>query len=136
MTFPSVFQFLIIFVQDFLSCSQWSGLIMWFELGLHIVWYTHGYECFAGAFWVCLHRPSDDDSSRSRPNCMCWPFRLHGSINVKTTLLNFNIIHFSWIVSPCYKKLTYTCQALHSPAVLHYTLVWAEMCHRTYNHIT
>jgi hypothetical protein len=31
---------------------------MWFELGHYIVWYIHGYECFGGAFWVCLHEPS------------------------------------------------------------------------------
>jgi len=78
-TFPSTFQFLTIMVQD-LRCSQWWEFIIWFELGLHIVWYIHGYECSGGAFWVCLHRPSDDDSSRSRPNHLCWPFRLHGPI--------------------------------------------------------
>jgi len=49
--------------------------MMWFELGQHIVWYIHGYECFGGAFWVCLHKPSVDGSSRSRPNRLFWPFR-------------------------------------------------------------
>ena len=44
---------------------------MWFDLGHHIVWYIHGYECFEGAFWVCLHGPSDDGSSRSMPNHLC-----------------------------------------------------------------
>jgi hypothetical protein len=29
---------------------------------------TNGYKCFGGAFWVCLQGPSDDGSSRSRPN--------------------------------------------------------------------
>jgi hypothetical protein len=33
---------------------------MWSELGHHIVLYVHGYECFGGAFWVCLQRPSDE----------------------------------------------------------------------------
>jgi len=32
--------------------------MMWSELGHRIVWYMHSYECFGGAFWVCLHRPS------------------------------------------------------------------------------
>jgi len=27
---------------------------MWCELGNHIVWYTHGYECFGGAFSVYI----------------------------------------------------------------------------------
>ena len=53
---------------------------MWFELGHHIVWYIRGYECFKGAFWVCLHRLSDDGSSRSRPNRLFRPFRLYGLI--------------------------------------------------------
>jgi len=26
-----------------------------------------------------------------------------------------------------------TRQAIHSPSILHYTLAWAEMCHRKYN---
>jgi hypothetical protein len=27
---------------------------MWFELGHHIVWYIHGYECFEVAFRVYM----------------------------------------------------------------------------------
>jgi len=46
-----------------------------------------------------------DGSSRSRPNRLCRPFTLHGPITEKTTILNLNIIHFSRIVSLCYKKL-------------------------------
>ena len=88
---------------------------MWFELGHHIVWYINGYECFGGAFWVCLHGPSDDGSISSRPNRLCQPFRLHGPITEKTTILNLNIIHFSCIVSLYYKKCMYTCQAIYSP---------------------
>ena len=38
------------------------------ELGHRIVWYISGYECLGGAIWFCLHRLSDDGSSRSRPN--------------------------------------------------------------------
>jgi hypothetical protein len=95
---------------------------MWFELGHHIVWYIHGFECF-GAFWICLHGPSDDGCSRSRPNRLCRPFRLHGPITEKTTISNLNIIHFSCTVSLCYKICMYTCQAIHSPVILHYTLV-------------
>ena len=73
-------------VQD-LRCWQLWGFIMWSELGHRIVWYVHGYECFGGAFWFCVHRPSDDGSSRFRPYCLCWPFRLHSPITEKTTIL-------------------------------------------------
>ena len=116
-----------------LRCSQWRGFILWSELRHHIVWYVHGYECLGGAFWICLHRPSDDCSSRFRPNILCWPFRLHSPITEQTTISNLNIIHFSCIVSLCYKNLMSTCQAIHSAAILHYTLVWAEMYQRKYN---
>jgi len=58
-----------------------------------------------GAFSVCLHRPSVDRCSRSRPNRLCWPFRLHGPITEKTTISNLNIMHFSCIVSLCCKNL-------------------------------
>jgi hypothetical protein len=86
-----------------------SYFVSWrFESGHHIVWYVHGDECFGGACWVCLHRPSDDCSSRSRPNRLCWTFRLHSPITEKTVISNIHIIHFSCIVSTCYKKLTYT----------------------------
>ena len=82
--------------------------------------------------WVCLHRPSDDGSSRSRPNCLCRPLRLHVPITEKTTVSNLNIMHFSCIVSLCYKNLhththTHTCQAIHSAVILHYTFVWAAV---------
>jgi len=50
------------------------------ELGHRIVWCIRGFECFGGAFWFCLHGPSDDGSSKSRPNRLCWPFKLHRSI--------------------------------------------------------
>jgi len=76
--------------------------------------------CFGGAFRVCLHRPSDDCSSRSRPNRLCWPFGLHGPITKKTAISNFHMIHSSCIMSLCYKKLMSTCQTIHSPAILHY----------------
>ena len=79
---------------------------MWFESGHHVVWYMHDNECFGGAFWVCLHRPSDDGSSRSRPNCLCRPFRLHGPITEKTAISNLHVVHFSCIGSLGYKKLT------------------------------
>jgi len=79
---------------------------MWFKLGHHIVWYVHGYECCGGAFWVCLHRPSYEGSSRSRPNRLCRPFRLHGPIT-EATISNLNIIYFSYTVSLCYEKLSH-----------------------------
>ena len=47
-----------------------------------------------GAFWVSLHRLSDDGSSRSRLNRLFRPFRLYGLIIERTTISNFNIIYF------------------------------------------
>jgi len=93
---------------------------MCFELGHHIVWYMHGYECFGGAFWFCLHRPSVDGSRRSGQIVCADQIRLHSPINEKTSVSNLNIIHFSCIVSLCYM---YTCEAIHSPVILHYTVV-------------
>ena len=111
-------------VRDF-RCSQCWGSIMWVELVHNIVWYIHGYECFGGAVWFCLHRPSDDCSSRSRPNRLFWPFRLYGLITEKTTMSNFNSIHFSCIASLCYKKkLMFTCQAIET--LLFYIILWSE----------
>jgi len=70
-------------------------------------------------FWsVCL-----SGSSRSRPNRLFCPFRLHSAITEKTTISNLNVIHFSCIVSLCYKKLMYTHQVIHSADILHYTLI-------------
>jgi hypothetical protein len=51
-----------------------------------------------------LRNSSDGGSSRSRPHCLCWPFTLHGTITHKTKSLIINIIHFSCIVSLCYKN--------------------------------
>ena len=130
--FPSRFQLLIFLVWS-LRCSQCWGFIMWYELGHHIVWYIQGYECIGGTFLVCQQRPSDDGSSRSRPNRLFWPFTLHGHITEKTTISNLNVIHFSCIVSLCYKKLMYTRQVICSPALLHYALIWTETYRRKYN---
>ena len=79
-----------------------------------------------------LHRPSDDGSCSSRLNHLCWPFRLHGPIAENTTISNLDVIHFSYIVLLCSKNLMYTCQAIYSTAILHYTLVWTEMWHRKF----
>jgi len=130
--FPSRFQLLIFLVWG-LRCSQCWGYIMWYELGHRIVWYIYGYDCFRGAFLVCLQRPSDDGSSRSRPNRLFWPFTLHCPITEKTTISNLNVIHFSCIVSHCYQKRMYTRQVICSPALLHYALIWTEMYRRKYN---
>jgi len=77
-----------------------------------------------GAFWFYLHRPSDDGSSRSRPNCLRWPFTLHSPITEKTSISNLNIIHFSCIVSLCHKNL---CTHLRQYTVqLFYILLLSE----------
>ena len=110
-------------MQDF-RCSQWCGFIMWFELGHQTIWYRHDYEYSGGAFWVYLHKPSDDGSSRFRPNCLCWPFRLQGPITEKTKILNLNIMHFSCILSLYYKNLcTHVRQYI---ALLFYIILWSE----------
>ena len=104
--------------------SQWWEFIVWFESRHHVVWYIHGNERFGGTLWVCLHRPSDDCSSRSSPNRLCWPFRLHGPITEKTAISNLHIIHFSRIVSLCYKNLhTHVRQYI---APLFYIILWYE----------
>ena len=77
-----------------------------------------------GAFWFYLHRPSDDGSGRSRPNCLCWPFTLHGSITEKTTIASLNIIHFSRIVSLCHKNLH--TQVKQNTALLFYVILLSE----------
>jgi len=65
-----------------LRCSQWWGFVMWSELGHHIIWYIHGYECFGGAFRACLHRPSD-----------IWQFKDKEDCVIKTNLMHC----LSWI---------------------------------------
>jgi len=92
---------------------------MWLELGHHIVWYIHGYECFGGAFWVCLHRPSDNGSSKSRPNCLCLQFRLHSPITEKTTI-SYLDIHFSCIVTNTYVHIR------QHIALLFYIILWSK----------
>jgi len=96
---------------------------MWFELIHRIVWYIHSYEYFRGAFWVCLHGPSDDGSNWSRPSHLSLPFILHGPITEKTTISTLMLYIFHALYHFVTKKLMYTCQAIHSPVMLHYTLV-------------
>jgi hypothetical protein len=50
---------------------------------------VHGYECFAGPFWVCLHRQLENGGSTSRPKPQYPPVRLHGSITRKTNFESF-----------------------------------------------
>jgi hypothetical protein len=70
MTFSSTSQFLIIFGMGFevLTVVRIHNVVL---LGHYIVWYVRGYECFGGAFWVCLQGASDYGCSRSRPNRLC-----------------------------------------------------------------
>jgi len=77
-----------------------------------------------GAFWFCLHRPSDNGSRRSRPNRLCWPFTLHGPIIEHTTISNFIIMHISFIVSLCHKNLC-TCLRQYT-ALLFYIILLSE----------
>jgi hypothetical protein len=71
---------------------------MWSVLGQHVVWYI-GYECFGGAFWVCLHRQSEDGGNISWPKPRYPPVRLQSPITRKTVILNLNILHLPCIVS-------------------------------------
>ena len=117
-----------------MRCWQWWGFAMWSELGHRLVWYIHGYECLWGVFCVCLHRPSYDGSSSSRPNRLCWPFILHGPITEKTTISNLNIIHFSCIVSLCYRNLC--TDVRHYTALLFYIILLSEQQYVAGNIIT
>jgi hypothetical protein len=52
---------------SFLSCTLGTGLGVLTAMRLcNAVWVrttcrlVHGYECFRGAFWVCLHRQLED----------------------------------------------------------------------------
>jgi len=83
---------------------------------------------------VCLHRPTYDGCSRSRPNRLCSPFRLLGRITERTTISNFNIMHFSCIVSLCYKNLcTDVSQYI---ALLFYIILLSEQQYVAVNIIT
>ena len=99
-TFPSTLQFLKIFGMglDVLTVVKIHNVVCTIYSGTYLVLKV------LEELWVCLHRPSDDGSSRSRPNHLCWSFRLQGPITEETTIYNLNIMHFSCIVSLCYKK--------------------------------
>jgi len=58
---------------------------------------TNVLEEHSGSVYMGHH----DGNSRSRPNCLCWPFRLHGPTTKKATISNLNIIHFCCNVSLC-----------------------------------
>jgi hypothetical protein len=68
--------------------------------------------------------PSDNGSSRSRPNHVFWPIRLHGSITEKTTISNLNIVHFSFNLPIFYKNLcTQFRQYIALPC---YIILWSQ----------
>ena len=128
MIFPSKFEFLIIFGTGFEVFTVVSiHNVVWVRTSYSLVrtWLRIlGYECYGGTFWVCLHGSSVDGSSRSRPNRLCWPFRLHSPITENTTISNLNIIHFSCIVSLCHKKLCTNVRQYKS--LLIYITLWSE----------
>ena len=47
----------------------------------------HGYECFGGALWACLHRPSEDEGRMSSEEPWYPPIRLHVPTTQKTVIL-------------------------------------------------
>jgi len=78
MPFPSTFQFLIIFGM---------GFEMLTVVRIHnVVWVRTSYSLVHTWFWMFwrgILGPStqtDYGSSRSRPNRLCWQFRLHSPI--------------------------------------------------------
>ena len=120
---PSMFQFSVIFGMEFevLRVVRIHNVVWVRHL---LVWYVHINEWFGGAFWFCLHRPSDDGSSRSRPNRVCWPFRLHGPITEKTAISNLHMTHFHCIMSLCYKN---SCTHIRQyTALLFYIILWYQ----------
>ena len=79
-----------------------------------------------GAFWFCLHRPSDDGSSSSRSNRLWWPFRLHGPITEKTTISNLNIMHFHALCHFVTKNLYTHTHIRQYIALLFYIILLSE----------
>ena len=59
---------------------------------------------------------------RVRVSLFC-PLTLHGPVTQKTTISNLNIVHFSYIVSLCYKRL---CPHVRQHiALLFYIMLWS-----------
>jgi len=114
--FHSKFYFMPVHVSS--TCAHHQEV----KIALHSLWYHHTYRCLeehSGSVYTGHH----DGCSRSRPIHLCLPFRLHGPITEKTTISKFNVIHFSYIVSLCYKGMLHTHQAIKNPFILHYTFV-------------
>jgi len=102
-TFPSMFQFLIIFGTGFevLTVVRIRNVV-WVRTPYGLVhnMVMNVLEQLSGSFYTGHH----DGSSRCRPNRLCWPFTLHGPITEKTTISHLNIIHFS-CMSLCHKNI-------------------------------
>ena len=116
---------------QFLITSGTGFEVLTVERIHNIVWVRTPYilvrlwlRTFWRIFWVCLHRPSDNGSSMSRPNCLCWPFRLYGPITEKPKISNLNIIHFSCTVSLCYKN--FCTHVRKFIALSFYIILWSE----------
>ena len=64
-TFPSVLELLIFFGRGYLVLTvvRIHNVVRVRKLYS----FVHGYECFGGAFWACLHTPSKDGGSMSWP---------------------------------------------------------------------
>ena len=130
-TFPLTFQFLIIFG---------TGFVVLTMARIHnVVWVRTPYS---GTYMVMnvleehlrsVYTGHQLTAAVGPRQIVCaGPFRLQGSITDKITISKF-FIYLPCIVSICYKKCVYTFQEINSPAILHYTLFWAEMYHREYN---
>jgi hypothetical protein len=72
-----------------------------------------------------LHRSSEDGGSRSRPNPLCQPTRLHGTVIRKTTISILNVLRFSCIVS-LYSKQFNVHRLCNKYTLLFYIILWSD----------
>jgi hypothetical protein len=117
-----MFQFLIIFGKGFGALTVMRiHDVVWIRTLYSLL---HVYECFGGAFWVFLHGPLDDWSSRSRPNCLCRPFRLQVPYLRRP---QFRILILYIFHALCHFVTNNVCtRARQYTALLFYIILWSE----------
>jgi hypothetical protein len=92
MTLPSTFHLFFIFFGtgfEVLTVVRIHNAV-WVRTPYSLV---HGYECFGGAFSVCLRRQSEDGGSMYWLKPQCPPVRLYRPITLETIILNLNFLH-------------------------------------------